>query len=176
MEKLDILQKIEGVNEAGEAKAACSVGIHREMPGQEPEVVASAFTMNAVVSICITPVWVVVDLRFSDRLDYDLFQMLQVCMDYMEMLKGETVNDSQYPDLVLSIAPVGEYEQFVIGRNGFWSLMSDRLEKYCDTLRFIFPREQFGAYELTKEAVEQMIEEASEEVDAEGASTIDMIV
>ena len=167
MENMDILQKIEGVDEAGEVKAACSVSIHREVPGQEPEVVASAFTMNAVVSICITSVWVVVDLRFSDRLDYDLFQMLQVCMDYMEMLKGETVNDSQYPDLVLSIAPVGEYEQFIIGRNGFWSLMSDGLEKYCDTLRFIFPREQFGAYELTEEAVEQMIAESSEEVDAE---------
>lgn len=45
--------------------------------------------------------------------------------------------------------------------------MSDGLDKYCDTLRFIFPREQFGAYELTEEVVEKMIAEASEEVDAE---------
>lgn len=176
MENMDILQKIEGVDEAGEAKAACSVSIHREVPGQEPEIVASAFTMNAVVSICITPVWVVVDLRFSDWLDYDLFQMLQVCVDYMEIVKSDAISGSQLSELVLSIASAGEYEQFVIGRNGFWSLMSDGLEKYCDTLRFIFPRDQFGAYELSEEAVEQMIAEASGEVNAEGVSPIDLIV
>ena len=167
MENVEIIKSIEGVDEAGEAKAVCSVSIHKEMPGHEPEVVDSAFTMNAVVSICITPVWAVVDLRFSDRLDYDLFQMLQVCMDYMEMVKSDAADGSRYLELVLSISPAGEYEQFVIGRDGFWSLMSERLEKYCDTLRFIFPREQFGAYELTEEAVEQMIEEASREVDVE---------
>ena len=167
MENMDILQKIEGMDEAGEAKAICSVSIHREVQGQEPEVVASAFTMNAVVSVCITPVWAVVDLKFSDWMDYDLFQMMQVCMDYMNMVTSDVASGSQFSELVLSIAPAGEYEQFVIGRNGFWSLMSDRLEKYCDTLRFIFPREQFGAYELTEDSVEQMIKEASQEVDAE---------
>lgn len=167
MENMDILQKIEGVNEAGEAKAACSVSIHREMQGQEPEVIATAFTMNAVISVCITPMWAVVDLRFSDWMDYDLFQMLQVCKDYMELAKGDAANGSQYPELVLSIAPVGEYEQFVIGRNGFWSLMSEKLEEHCNTLRFVFSRENFGAYELTEDAVEQMIKEASQEVDTD---------
>lgn len=107
MENRDILQKIEGVNEAGEAKAACSVSVHRETQGQEKEVIASAFTMNAVISVCITPMWVVVDLRFSDWMDYDLFQMLQVCTDYMEMAKGDAANCSQYLELVLSIAPMG---------------------------------------------------------------------
>lgn len=155
------------MNEAGEARAACSVSVHRETQGQEPEVIASAFTMNAVISVCITPMWAVVDLRFLDWMDYDLFQMLQVCTDYVELTKSDAGNGSQYPELVLSIAPLGEYEQFVIGRNGFWSLMSEKLEEQCNTLRFIFPREQFGAYELTEDAVEQMIEEASQEVDAD---------
>lgn len=45
--------------------------------------------------------------------------------------------------------------------------MSEKLEEHCNTLRFIFPREQFGAYELTEDAVEQMIKEASQEVDTD---------
>lgn len=151
----------------GETKAICSVSIQKDRPGQEPEVMGSAFTKDAVLSVCLTPMWTVVDMKFADRLDYDLFQMTQVCMEYSEMIREDNEGNGSQAVLVLSIAPVGEYEQFVIGRNGFWSLMSDGLEKHCDTLRFIFPREQFGAYELTEETVEEMIVEASEEVDAE---------
>lgn len=167
MQSIEILQKIEGLDEMGETKAMCSVSIQKDRPGQEPEVMCSAFTKDAVLSICLTPTWAVVDMKFADRLDYDLFQMIQVCMEYSEMLRDDNEGDGSQVVLVLSITPAGEYEQYVIGRNGFWSLMSEGLDKYCDTLRFIFPREQFGAYELSEEAVEQMIAEASEEVDAE---------
>ena len=167
MQVMEIIQKIEGLDEMGEVKAMCNVSIQRDVPEQEPEVLGSAFTMDAVVSVYLTPVWVAVDLQFMDRLDYDLFQMVQVCREYSEILREECVENDIQPILVLSIAPAGEYEQFVIGRNGFWSLMSEKLEEYCDTLRFIFPREQFGAYELSEEAVEQMVSEASEEVNTE---------
>ena len=162
--EMELLKSIEGMDETGVPKAACSVSIQREMPEQEPEIMESAFTMDAEVFFCITEVWAVVDIHFENRLNYDLFQFLQVCKEYAELVRVDTEMDEQLPMLVLSIAPLGEYEQFVIGRNGFWSLTSQDLENCCDTIRFIFPRQRFGAYELTEEAVEQMIEETEKEI------------
>ena len=121
MQSMEILQRLEGVDELGEAKALCSVSIQGEIFEQEPEVISSAFTKDAVLQ----------------------------------------------NDLVLSICPKGEYEQFIIGRNGFWSLMAESVEKYCDTIRFLFPREQFGVYEFAEETVEQMIAKVTQEIDAE---------
>ena len=157
MQSMEILQKLEGVDELGEAKALCSVSIQRDVPEQEPEVISSAFTKDAVVSFYLTPIWVAIDLKFSDHLDYDLFQMVQVCKDYSDRVRA---GDGLQNDLVLSICPKGEYEQFIIDRNGFWSLMAESVEKYCDTIRFLFPREQFGVYEFAEETVEQMIVDA----------------
>jgi len=162
MQSMEILQRLEGVDELGEAKALCSVSIQREVHEQEPEVISSVFTKDVVVSFFLTPIWVAIDLKFSDHLDYDLFQMVQVCKDYSDSMCTDTALQS---DLVLSICPKGEYEQFIIGRNGFWSLMAESVEKYCDRIRFLFPREQFGVYEFTEETVEQLIVEATEELD-----------
>lgn len=164
MQSMEILQKLEGVDELGEVKALCSVSIQREMPESEPDVISTAFTKDAVVSFYLAPSWVAVDLRFSDHLDFDLFQMVQVCKEY----SGKIGTDSGLrSDLVLSICPKGEYEQFIIGRNGFWCLMAESVEKRCDTIRFLFPREQFGVYEFTVETVEQLIVEVTQEMDAE---------
>lgn len=164
MQGMEILQKLEGVDELGEARALCSVSIQKEMSEPEPEGISSAFTKDAVVSFYLTPTWVVVDLKFSDHLDFDLFQMVQVCKEYSEKIKTDAGLQN---DLVLSVCLKGEYEQFIIGRNGFWSLMAESVEKYCDTIRFLFPREQFGVYEFVEEIVEQLIEEITQEVDAE---------
>lgn len=162
--EMELLKRIEGKDEMGMPKAACSVSVQNEVPEQEPEIMESAFTMDAEVFFHITEVWAVVDIHFENRLNYDLFQFLQICKDYTELVRGNTATDEQPPMLVLSIAPLGEYEQFVIGRNGFWSLMAQELESCCDTIRFIFPRQWFGAYELTEETVEKMIEETEKEV------------
>lgn len=89
--------------------------------------------------------------------------MVQVCKNYTEMLKQD--KEDICKELVLTIAPAGEYDQYIIGRNAFWSLMSEDLEDYCDTLRFIFMRDQFGAYEFSKEDVEQMLDEISQELE-----------
>ena len=162
MQSMEILQKLEGVDELGEVRALCSVSVQMEMSETEPEVISSAFTKDAVVSFYLTPSWVSVDLKFSDHLDFDLFQMVQVCKEYSEKNRTDAGLQS---DLVLSICPKGEYEQFIIGRNGFWSLMAESVEKHCDIIRFIFPREQFGVYEFAEETVEQLIVEATEELD-----------
>ena len=164
MQSMEILQRLEGVDELGEAKALCSVSIQGEIFEQEPEVISSAFTKDAVVSFYLTPIWVAVDLRFSDHLDFELFQMVQVCKEYSDQLGADAVLQN---DLVLSICPKGEYEQFIIGRNRFWSLMAESVEKYCDTIRFLFPREQFGVYEFAEETVDQMIAKVTQEIDAE---------
>lgn len=163
MQSMEILQKLEGVDELGEAKALCSVSIQREASEQEPETISAAFTKDAVAIFFITPIWVAIDLKFSDHLDYDLFQMVQVCKDYSDRVRA---GDGPHNDLVLSVCPKGEYEQFIIGRNGFWSLMAESVEKHCDTIRFLFQREQFGVYEFTEETVEQLIVEATEELGA----------
>lgn len=164
MQSMEILQRLEGVDELGEAKALCNVSIQREVHEQEPEVISSVFTKDAVVSFFLTPIWVAIDLKFSDHLDYDLFQMVQVCKDYSDSMCTDTALQS---DLVLSICLKGEYEQFIIGINGFWSLMAESVEKYCDRIRFLFPREQFGVYEFTEETVEQLIAETAQEVEIE---------
>ena len=45
--------------------------------------------------------------------------------------------------------------------------MSENLEDYCDTLRFVFMRDQFGAYEFSREDVEQILDEISQELEIE---------
>ena len=35
---------------------------------------------------------------------------------------------------------------------------------YCNTIRFIFPREQFEIYELSESGVEQMVTQAEKEM------------
>ena len=54
MQSMEILQRLEGVDEFGEAKALCSVSIQREVHEQEPEAINSAFTKDAVVSFFLT--------------------------------------------------------------------------------------------------------------------------
>lgn len=85
-DELELFEAIEGVDETGSAKAACCVLIQKSGIELEAEAVSSACTMNAVLSICMTDVWTVVDLHFEDRLDYDLLQMSQVCKDYVDMV------------------------------------------------------------------------------------------
>lgn len=161
---MDLLKKMEGKDMGGIPNAVCNVSIQCSATEQEPEVVDSAFTMDAEVAFCITKEWAVVDLCFEDHLSYSLFQVVQTCKRYTEAVRTEAERGEELPALVLSMAPLGEYEQFVIGRNGFWSLMARELEDYCDTIRFIFPREQFGIFELEEETVERMIEDAEKEV------------
>ena len=160
---LEILQMMEGKDETGAARAVCNVSIRKAVSETEWETVEEKSTLEALVSVCVTDVWVVVDLEFEDRLDYDYLQMAQVCMDYADMVRvGET--DKELADLVLAITPIGEYDYVLIGRNGFWSFMPERPEGYCNTIRFIFPREQVGMYEILESGVEQMVTEAEKEV------------
>ena len=162
---MELLKKMEGRDVTGIPKAVCNVSIQCSVAGQEPEVVDSAFTMDAEAAFCITKEWAVVDLCFEDHLSYSLFQLVQTCKRYTEAVRTEAEAEDALPVLVLSMAPLGEYEQFVIGRNGFWSLVAQELEDYCDTIRFIFPREQFGVFELEEEAVESMIADVEKEME-----------
>lgn len=163
--EIDILKMIEGMDEMGTPKAICSVGIHGDISENDSKILESAFTLDAEVSVYLTQVWAVVDLHFTELLSYDLFHMVQVCKNYTEMMKQD--KDDIRKELVLTIAPAGEYDQYIIRRNAFWSLMSENLEDYCDTLRFIFMRDQFGAYEFSTEDVEQMLDEISQELEIE---------
>ena len=162
---MGLLKKMEGKDGTGIPNALCNVSIQCSATEQEPEVVDSAFTMDAKITFCITKEWAVVDLCFEDHLSYSLFQVVQTCKRYTEAVCKEAESGEALPVLVLSMAPLGEYEQFVIGRNGFWSLMARELEDYCDTIRFIFPREQFGIFELEEEAMESMIVDVEKEIE-----------
>lgn len=166
MEKLiEMIQAVEGVDETGEAKAFCNIGIQRGTNEDDLVVEADINTMNAVVSLCFTEVWVMVDLCFENRFDYDLIQITQLCTEYVEMVKSEMGKDYKPLSLVVSLAPAGEYDGFIIGTNGFWCLMPREIGGDIDTIRFIFPVQDFGVYELSEEAVEQMVEEVYEELD-----------
>ena len=163
--EIDILKMIEGVDEMGTPKAICSVGIHSNISENDSKILESAFTLDAEVSVYLTQIWAVVDLHFTEPLAYDLYHMVQVCKNYTEMLKQD--KEDICKELILTIAPVGKYDQYIIGRNAFWSLMSENLEDYGDTLRFIFMRDQFGAYEFSREDVEQMLNEILQELEIE---------
>lgn len=69
-----LFEEIEGRDELGTPKAACSLTIQRMISEDDTEVVQSVSTQDAEVSICSTPLWMTVDLRFEDRLDYDYLQ------------------------------------------------------------------------------------------------------
>lgn len=166
MERLiEIIQAIEGVDEMGAAKAICNVGIQRGTNESDIIVEASCNTMNAVVNICATKLWVMVDLRFENSYEYDLIQITRLCTDYVQMVKNEMGKYNKPLSLVVSLTPVGEYDAFIIGRDGFWSLMPSDIGGEPDTIRFIFMAEDFGAYELSEDAVEQMIGEVCMELE-----------
>lgn len=162
--EMELLQEIEGIDETGEPKGACCVSIHRILLDGEAESIASAATMNAEISVCLTGIFAVIDLRFIDPLDYDLLQMVDTCKTYMEMVRQEWESGRAPFSLVLSVTPLGEYNSFLVGTDGFWSIMPDQVNGECNTLRFIFERERFGVYELSEDAVEDMIEEAEAEL------------
>lgn len=159
-----LFEEIEGRDELGTPKAACSLTIQRMISEDDTEVVQSVSTQDAVVSVYSTPLWMTVDLRFEDRLDYDYLQFSQVCMEYQAL-----ANDSEAEPLsmVLSLTPLGEYNYFIVGVNGAWNFQPDKPDGECNTLRFIFIKECFGVYELTDEAMEEMIEEAGQELEFE---------
>lgn len=159
---LEILQMLEGRDETGAVRAICNLSI-QQWSGEEWVTIAERNTVGAFVSVYATNVWLAVDLEFEDRLDFDYLQMAQVCMDYSDMVRvGEA--DNGQADLMLALTPIGEYDYVLIGRNGFWSFMPERPDGYCNTIRFIIPREQVGMYELSESGVEQMVAEAEKEI------------
>lgn len=166
MERLiEIIQAIEGVDEMGASKAVCNVSIQRGTNDSDIIVEAGCNTMNAVVSMCAAKVWVMVDLRFENSLDYDLIQITKLCADYVQMVKNEMGKYNKPLSLVVSLTPAGEYDALIIGRDGFWSLIPSEAGGEPDTIRFIFMAEDFGAYELSEDAVEQMIGEVCMELE-----------
>ena len=149
----DYFSAVERRDELGTSRAACSLTIQRTVDELQAEVIQSVATMDAEVSICSTALWVVVDLKFEDNLDFEYLQMAQVCLDYAKLQKEEAESLS----LVLSITPLGEYDFFLVGVEGMWCFQSDKPDGVCNTIRFVFMKQYFGAYELTAEAMEQMI-------------------
>ena len=58
-----------------------------------------------------------------------------------------------------------EYVEFCIKQRYAWNFQPDSPDGECNTIRFIFIKECFGVYELTDEAIEDMIEEAGQEME-----------
>lgn len=122
---LELVQMLEGKDESGAARAVCNVSIRKVASDTEWELVEEKNTLDAVVSVCAAGVWIVVDLKFEDRLDYDYLQIAQVCMQYADMARAGDNDDELQVDLLLSMTPIGEYDYLFIGSNGFWSFMPD---------------------------------------------------
>ena len=121
MEKSRVLfEALEGKDELGTPKSACFLTVQRIISEEDTEVILSVGTQDAEVSVYSTPLWMIVDLRFEDRLDYDYLQFAQVCMEYLELAKD---SDTEPLSLVLSLTPLGEYNYFVTGVSGAWNLM-----------------------------------------------------
>lgn len=166
MEKMiEIIRAIEGIDETGNTKAICNIGILRGSNEDDLEVVKSYNTMDAVVSICTTETWAIVDLCFEDSFDYDLVQITQLCTEYEHLTKSKVCKDGQMLSLVVSLALAGDYETFVIGRNGFWGLIPQEVGGVLSTIRFVFSMHDFGVYEFSEQAVELLIEETIQEIE-----------
>ncbi len=162
---LEVLQMLEGKDETGAARAVCNVSIRKAVSGKEWETIEEKNTMEAVVSVYMTEVWLAVDLEFEDRLDLDYLQMAQVCQEYAKMTRVGKQDGMMPVGLVLTLVPAGNYDYVLIGRNGLWSYMPDRADGYCHVIRFIFLKEQCGIYELMEDSVEQMIAEVVSDID-----------
>lgn len=162
--EMELIQAIEGVDDTGAARAACCLSVMKNPAMGEPEALHSVATLEAVVSICLTEQWAVVDLQFSEPLDYDLLQIAHVCKEYTDSLKKLDGNGNFSYSLVLSLAPAGDYDIYLVGVDGFWSFMASVPAASCDTIRFLFSRDRFCAYELDANAVEEMIEETGTEI------------
>ena len=55
---------LEGKDETGATRAVCNVSIRKAVSETEWETVEEKSTLEAMVSICVTAAWVVVDLGF----------------------------------------------------------------------------------------------------------------
>lgn len=158
------IKSIEGVDEMGNPQAICCVMIQKGVSKCDLETVETCCTLEAVLSICMTELWVAVDLQFEDELDYDMIQMVQVCREYEELSKCERGEAGEGFSLDLSVTKAGEYDFFLIGMGGFWCLMPGEPGESCRILRFMFLRERFGVYALSDEVVEKMVEEVEKEL------------
>lgn len=131
----------------------------------EPEVCGAVYMSDAVLSVSFTSDFAVVGLRFEDCVDFDFLRAEDLCRKYDDLadagsLEGEKMDYS----LVLSVVPKGEYDTFIVGLDGIWSFVSEKPGGVCHTIRLVFAREKFGAYEFGKETVEDMIGEVIQEV------------
>ncbi len=139
----------------------CGVSIQRMISETEAEVVRSAFSMNAAIQIHVTDMWTVVDIIFEDYLDYDYLQILDVCNDYIQLQK-DTSQESMA--LVLTVTPLGDYDFFLSGVDGFWSYYTEEPTELVHGLRFIFQHDQMAGYELNSETVELMLKQVTREL------------
>ena len=157
----EIFELLEGIIAEEKSSVACGITIQRMKSEAEPEAIRTAFSLEAAIKSHITELWTVVDVVFDDCLHYDYLQMLAVCEDYVELQKGKPL---ERMSLVLTLTPLGEYDFFFAGVDGFWAYYTDKATEPCHGLRFIFWKEQFAGYELKPGAVEEMIAGAIDEL------------
>jgi len=152
------------INESHKEEGAmfvCGVSIQRMISETEAEVVRSAFSMDASIRIHVTNIWTVVDVIFEDYLNYDYLQILDVCNDYIQR-QGNSLQEPL--SLVLTVTPLGDYDFFLSGVDGFWSYYTEEPTELVHGLRFIFQHDQIAGYELDSETVELMLKEAAGEL------------
>ncbi len=160
-----ILQEIVGEDEGGSGRALSCLMIERrfEHSMEKPEVCGLVSLADVVLSVSITNDFVVVSMHFEDYADYDYLQTEELCRKYEALVDVGSPEGEAY-SLVLSIVPKGEYDIFFVGLDAVWSYMPEKPEGGCKEIRLIFLKGKFGVYEFEKEAVEELVAEATEEL------------
>lgn len=172
----DFFRKIEGIDESGEARALSCLMIEKREgdAGAAPVIRNLVHMQDACVSVSLTSDFAVVDLAFENHIDYEYLQAGELCRGYMAMTDVGMLAESEGEllSLVLSVAPKGEYDLFLMGMDAAWCFMPKEPDGLCSVIRLIFLREKFGVYEFTEEAVAEMIEEAGKELEEQERQSV----
>lgn len=154
---MDILLRLQGLDEFGDGKTYCSISLCNAK--NEDEVEDTVLTGEAEIQFGLWDSFFVVDIMFGNPYVYDYLQMVELCRKCDELNRTTDKVDKGEYFLLMSMAPKGEYDCSVYGAPGIWSVLPDESGIQCSGIRMIFSRDNIGLVTLDENGVNDLITE-----------------
>lgn len=147
--ELDIFKAATGQTE-GESNSAVKIGNYLlDINSDEKKEVSEITLDNPYVNIFRNDTYTMIDLVFSDDVDYDLHQVNKMLKDFCVVENSVDEEADIVPLTELTICPkeyLGEY--FITAVNGAWCLMPSVPGEAINTVRFMFANNLVHTYKL----------------------------
>ena len=138
-----------GNNELGDNKSDVAIKLCRiNLETGEEDVLDEMIFDNPIVSILRNPRFVMVDLTFTNKADFEFINLVARLQDFSNVQNSaENETATIGPTIIVTVLPKeykGEY--YASGMHAVWVVMPSRIGAPMDTVRFIFDNELFAAY------------------------------